>query len=61
MRVLDRLANRFKNITKAMQEARARGDLEEVSRLTDQGTVDGNRLAKVFEIDCFPNTWNRIK
>lgn len=54
-RVLNRLADRFKMITKEMQEARARGDLAEVDRLTEQGLVDGRRLARLYEIGRCPN------
>jgi hypothetical protein len=49
-RVLNRLADRFNKITRATQEARARGDLVKVSRLTDQGIVCGQRLARLFEM-----------
>jgi len=49
-RALNRLADRFKKIARATKEARMRGDLAEVSRLTDQGIVDGQRLARLFEM-----------
>jgi hypothetical protein len=55
MRVLNHFADRFKKITQAMREARDCGDLVEVSRLTDQGIVDGQRLARLYELDLEPH------